>query len=142
MIIRSKNKAPQMIYCARSHIKHLPTELKDVFILVNTAEFQSVSQAALYLETRFPAEKRDRELIQLILLVKEIQLSTDPHLMQLLRKLAADGIGWYIAETCGLGPLPPREIDLDIFRNTFMKKPFKSIVGIQQNHRKRTKVGL
>lgn len=143
MIIRSKNKSPEFIYCERSHIKHLPSELRDVFILINTAEFQSVNQAALYVENKFPPERRFRELIQVVLLVKEIQLSTNPHLHQHMVKLAVEGLNWYIAESCGIGPLPPREVDLDVFRQKFVGKSFKETLGLQkQDFRKRSKVGL
>ena len=143
MIIRSRNKDPEFIYCERSHIKHLSSELYNVFILINTAEFQSVSQAALYIENKFPPERRFRELIQIVLLVKEIQLSTNPHLAQKMTKLAADGLNWYIAESCGIGPLPPQTVDLDIFRQKFVRKSFKETLGLQkQDFRKRSKVGL
>lgn len=143
MIIRSKSKNPEFIYCERPDIKHLPSELYDVFVLINTAEFQSVSQAALYIEIKFPPERRFRELIQIVLLVKEIQLCTNPHLAQQMTKLAAEGLNWYIVEKCGMGPLPPRDIDLDIFRQQFVGKPFKETLGLQKyDFRKRSKVGL
>lgn len=143
MIVRSKNKNPEFIYCERSHIKHLPSELYDAFVLINTAEFQSVSQAALYAEIKFPSERRFRELIQIVLLVKEIQLVSNLHLSQKMTKLAAEGLNWYVAEKCGLGPLPPRDVDLDIFRQKFVGKPFKETLGLKRHDfRKRSKVGL
>lgn len=143
MIIRSKNKDPEFIYCERSHIKHLPSELHDVFVLINTSEFQSVNQAALYTEIKFPPERRFRELIQVVLLVSEIQLCNNPHLEQMMTKLAAEGLNWFVVEKCGIGPLPPRDIDLDILRQQYMGKSFKETIGLQKaDFRKRSKVGL
>jgi len=129
-MIRSRNTNPEFIFCSRKDIKYLPSHLKNAFILVDSSEFQSVHQAALYLESNFPQSRRDLELIQLVLLVGDAQLIYNPEVKTTLCELAKSGINWYIAETCGLGPLPPRNIDLDMFRNQFVKKPFKQTLQI------------
>jgi len=143
MIIRSRNKEPLFIYCEKTYIKHLDPDVCNTFILVDTSEFQSVSQAAFCIEARFPPERRALNLVQVVLLVKKIQLSSNPHLEQMLVKLAAQGLNWYIADTCGIGPLPPSPVDLDIFRQKFVNKSFKNVLGLNPPIiRKRTKVGL